>query len=463
MSYSLDYAWSLHSQGQFELAASVCSQILKSEPDNPAALCCKAMSNWSRSHNIEGALKDMRRAVKLAPQIGGLRHNLATVLASLGKLEDACHQFRRALKINRLDAEAFYGLSQNMRFVHDEPLVKGMRMALKQEQLPDRLREFAAFGLAKIYDDLGRHKEAIKYIDEANRYGKRFWDMGVEEARLSQLDHLAETERFAQVKDSGEHSEAPIFIVGMPRSGTTLVENILARHQSVFAGGELMFLPLIERAIVANRQQKQGENQGVDLALLDVGAEEFASYAQQVLREVKKKSGRAFPRFTDKLPHNSERVGLISKLFPKARIIYVRRHPLDTGISNLFIRFNQGHGYSYDQQLTGQHFRNVSRTMENWRKIAGIPILDVSYEQLIKTPQEVARQMLEFVGLEWSRDCLSPEKVERGVLSASQWQVRQPIYAHAVARWVPYENWLEPMIRAMGGRDWIERYQTQVS
>jgi hypothetical protein len=163
-----------------------------------------------------------------------------------------------------------------------------------------------------------------------------------------------------------------------------------------------------------------------------------------------------FSLVTDKMPDNAYALGLIAQLFPKARVIYARRHPLDTGLSNYLMRFAEGQGFSTRLDWIGLRSRHLAEVMEIWKRATDLPILDVHYERLVADPDTEIRRMVEFAGLEWTDDFLTPEQSERSVRTASQWQVRQPIYRTSVARWKAYEPWLGPMVEAMGGFGWID-------
>jgi hypothetical protein len=159
---------------------------------------------------------------------------------------------------------------------------------------------------------------------------------------------------------------------------------------------------------------------------------------------------------TDKTPDNAFRLGLIALLFPHARVIHMRRHPLDTGLSNLFTRFTAGQGFSFHQAALGERIRQTAQVMTAWKSVLPLPILDISYERLVAEPEAQSRRLIDFAGLDWDPACLTPERAQRQVQTASQWQVRQKIHTDSVGRFRGYEEWLAPMIEAMGGRDRID-------
>src|SRR4051812_28460813 len=234
----LEVAWALLGQQRFDEARRQSSVILQRFPQNVSALACHAMANWKAGGAIDNSVAEMERAVALAPEVASIRHNLATLLASRGDSEAATTQFREALRIKPDDTIAFYGLTQNFKFREDNRLVNAMVGLHGNPALDPGAREFLAFGLAKVFDDLGVPYKAMTYAIEANKLGERPFEMAREAAALDELKELARLDAFRKAGDSGHATRAPLFIVGMPRSGTTLVESILSRHPDVVAQGE---------------------------------------------------------------------------------------------------------------------------------------------------------------------------------------------------------------------------------
>jgi hypothetical protein len=187
-----------------------------------------------------------------------------------------------------------------------------------------------------------------------------------------------------------------------------------------------------------------------------VPAEYFTRNAAAVVKRVEAAAQRPFEVFTDKLPENTQRLGLIAKVFPKARIVYVRRHALDCCLSNLFQRFALGHGFAFRQDLLGERYRQVAETMQLWKRALDLDIMEVSYEALVADPEPNIRRLVAFAGLDWNDACLTPERADRKIMTASQYQVKQPINRQSVDRWRDYEKWIAPLVAALGGLDWIE-------
>ncbi|HEX4297789.1 MAG TPA: sulfotransferase [Devosia sp.] len=451
----LDLAWTLLQQQRFAEAAAQAQQVLGRHPGNISALACHAMANWKAEGDIATSIAEMQRAVAAAPAEASLRHNLATLLASSGDVAGAAGQFREALRIKPDDTLAFYGLTQNMKFREAVEPVPAMVALAADPGLGAGRREMLLFGLAKVFDDLGSPEKAMEYALEANRLGARPFEWGGETRSLEELQELARLDGFSRMRTSGHPSRAPLFIVGMPRSGTTLVEAILARHPEVLALGESNQIRDAEVAAYL-RRPVASRNVGRQQLMLELDRDWLAARAEEMAGRWAARARAPFAVATDKLPENAVRLGLIKRLFPNARVIHVRRHPLDTGVSNFFQRFAAGQGYSTRLDWIGARTRQVADSMEIWKRSLDLPILDVSYERLVADPEPQSRRIVAFAGLAWTDACLSPEQATHSILTASQWQVRQPINTASVARWQRYAPWLGPMIEAMGGMEWIE-------
>lgn len=455
MALTLNDAWALVGSGRYREAANLATRLLQVNPGHPGVLSCRAMSVWSMGGDVDLALRDMRKAIAAAPEAASLRHNFATILASTGALEEARAAFREAIRLNPNDAQAFFSLVQNQRNTEFDATAQHFETLLETGGLAQELREFAHFGLTKVFDDLGEHDKAMKHAHEANRLGKRPYDMAAERERLKNLRKLVDAQGL-KIPEVQTAAPAPIFVLGMPRSGTTLVESVLARHPAVFAGGEDSLVLRAEQQLLKYLKRPAGE---ADLMLADAERPVLDKLANGIRQFYAQRMQKGQSHFTDKLPHNVDRIGLISLLFPGARIVHVRRHPLDIGLSNYFTRFYSGNGYSNDLSLIGEHIANVWESIALWSSIPGISVFDLRYEELIEKPEETGKALFDYAGLDFDPSYLDPEKDARNVLTASQWQVRQPLYKRSVARWRPYLEALSPMVAAMGGEKFVAQYE----
>lgn len=444
----IEDAWRQLQQDRPNEALQLIAKVLAVDPANVSALACRAMAQWEVMGDNPQSIADMAKAVETAPDVSALRHNFGNLLSQSGRVEEAAAQYREALRLKSDDAMAFWGLAQNSR-MSEGPLVDAMERLYRDPAVPASTREFLAYGLAKVFDDIGVPEKAITYAMEGNRLIGRPWSPALMEATVAELRKRADADAFRKAKRSGHPSRAPVFIVGMPRSGTTLIETILSRHPAVLPLGESK--QIARASAEAARFTAPG---AIDFGER-LGRDWLKAQAETIARGWARRSS-SFSLVTDKMPDNALALGLIGQLFPNARIIYARRHPLDVGVSAFLMRFSQAHGFTTRLDWIGLRSRYLAEMMEIWRRATDLPILDVHYERLVSDPEPEIRRLVAFVGLDWTDDFLTPEQSERSVRTASQWQVRQPIYQTSVARWKRYEPWLGPMIEAMGGFGWIE-------
>ncbi len=430
---------------RFVDASRIARQILSDDPDNPSAMVCVAMAEWELGHPVQECIALLERAVKLAPGTAPYWHNLATLQASSGDMAGARDSFAQALRIRPDDTMAFYALVQNQRFTTEDQTVRDMLTLYGSGTLARQALEFLCFGLAKVYADLGNHARAMHFCIEANWLADRRYDNGPQRQRMQSLTALAEAGSIPQARGNPP-GPAPVFIVGMPRSGTTLAEASLNRHPAVFALGETPTLGALEHNLLQGKPDR----------LTQLGRDTLRASAEQGLRTMRAGAPEGTRVLTDKTPDNAFRVGLIAALFPNARIIHMRRHPLDCGLSNLFTRFNAGHGFAFRQTDLGERIRQTADVMTLWKRTLNLPILDLSYEMLVADPDGQSRRLIDFVGLDWDDACLTPERDSRQIHTASQWQVRQKIYSRSVGKFEGYKEWLGPLVKAMGGQDWID-------
>ena len=440
-----DTAWQFLAASRFAEASELARSILGREPDNVAALACAAMADWELGRPVVASISLLERAVALAPTNAPLWHNLATLQASRGDMDAACTGFERALDINPADTRAFFSLAQNRRFGPGDPRLQHMLGLYSAGTLDRGALEFLCFGLAKVYADLGNISRSMHFCIEANWLAGRGWDSQRERLRLQAIRDMAEHGDFAR-GPSRQPGPAPVFIVGMPRSGTTLVEAMLSRHPDVHAMGETKHIFDLDRQLIGHNQSR----------LPELDRDKARAAAETTLKAMRHGSPPHARIVTDKTPKNAFHIGLIARLFPGARIIHVRRHPLDCGLSNLMTRFTGGQGFSFRQNDLGERIRQTAEVMTIWRRLDLLPILDVSYDLLVADPEVQGRRMIDFLGLGWDASCLSPEQASGQVRTASQFQVRQKIHRGSVGRHLPYREWLDPLVEALGGDAWIE-------
>ncbi|HUC19412.1 MAG TPA: sulfotransferase [Acetobacteraceae bacterium] len=376
------------------------------------------------------------RAIARDPSNAYALRSFGIFLTNLGRLGEAAEWFMRDLAQYPTDVLAFYNLTLARKFAAaDGPLIIRMTKLAEAGGLSEHFKELLHFALGKAYDDLEDRAAAMRHFDAANAFAAhdlRF-DRSAFSARIDRIIAQFGRGEDADPVTSGEENATPllptpILIVGMPRSGTTLLEQIISSHPDVAAGGELGFWErraLVWEAALAER-----------IAPPDPAA--LASDYRAALRTVSPDA----PYVTDKMPNNFLWLGLIRTSFPSARIIHARRHPLDTCLSIYTKRFS-GSFYSRDRASLVFYYRQYQRLMAHWRAVLPSDrFLEIDYEALVTDREAETRRLIAFLGLKWDDCCLSPERNSRLVKTASVWQVRQPVYTNSLGRWRRYEPWL---------------------
>jgi tetratricopeptide (TPR) repeat protein len=400
-------------------------------PDSGLALMCEAKI-LMEDEKTAAAEEAVGRAIEQDPQNSDAHCLRGSVLMELGRFQDAAAAFDLALALNRQQTGAYHELVHVKKLTEaDRPLLAQIEWLLGEAVLAEEQRADLHFALGKAYDDLGEYKSAIDHFDDANRLKHRtsFFAEAAHGAIVDRLIEKFTPDFFGRNSQLGIDSELPILVLGMPRSGTTLVEQILSSHPDVAAAGELSFWG--ERAH-GFRANGRGE---IDPKWAEEVARDYRSLLEGL--------SASAHRVTDKRPQNFHCLGLIHAVFPRARIIHCRRHPVDTCLSIYFQNFARRIDFAYDRGDLVAYYRQYERLMAHWRAV--LPperFLELQYEELVENREAITRQLIAFCGLEWDGACLHSERNARPVRTASLWQARQPIYQSSVARWRNYRPWL---------------------
>lgn len=311
------------------------------------------------------------------------------------------------------------------------------------------------FILGKVFDDRKDYATAFKHY----AIGNELRDSLLEHTQINDKEQFDEIinfynqDFFSNIKNIGSDSDFPILIVGMPRSSTTLTEQIISSHPKVMAAGEVSFWNKAHTSMPLTIGAKTPYPACV-LGLTNSEASKIAEIYVSTLKKITGNDNR-MSHITDKLPHNFLHIGLITTIFPNARIIHTKRDPVDTCLSIFFQNFSDWHSYGFNLENLGFHYRQYERLMAHWHKVLPGRILDINYEDTIADPEYWTRKLIDYVGLEWDDACLAPHKLERSVKTASIWQVRQPIYKTSVQRWKHYEPYIQPLLDALA-KPWAE-------
>jgi tetratricopeptide (TPR) repeat protein len=392
----------------------------------------------------EAALASYDRAIASNPHYAEAHNNRGTALMSLGKMPEAEKMFLKACELKPSFPDPWFNLASIRKHQNaGDAEVQRLRALLDAAGISPDAKEHLYFALGKIYDDCGLYDDAFACFQQANEIRNRL--VTYNPAAVAQLtDAIREvfTKDFlAGPFAFGSESRSPIFIVGMPRSGTTLLASILSNHPAVAAAGELSTMD----ELAARLPELTGQTQPYPQAGRHVDAAVATRLANDYENRLRRDVGAAVPFVIDKNPLNFRHLGLIALLFPQARIIHCTRSPLDTALSNYFQRFPLQLDYAFDLQNIGHFYREYVRLMEHWRQIPNLKITEVSYTDMVLHTEATARRLLEFLGLDWDERCLAPHTNPFPVETASQWQARQPIYQDSLERWRHYEKHLGPL------------------
>lgn len=435
---------SLKKQGRFAEAETNFRKALELRPDYASA-----------HNNLGNALHDQdrvaeaeacyRQAIRFKADYHEAYSNLGNTLKSEGRLDEAKEALERAIDLKPDFVEPHFGLSVLKTYAEDDPhldMLKKLQGRIDDLPVETRIRYWFAIG--KAYEDIGRYDESFAAYEQGNRLKHTLlaWDEAEDDAMLENMMSIFTKEFFAERPKPAYADKAPIFIVGMPRSGTTLLEQILSTHPGVFGAGELKDMNEVVIGAMPERDYKQYPN-----AVTAFSAEDFRRLGGQYIEKIWRNAPDA-TRITDKMPSNFFYVGMIHLMLPGAKIIHAMRDPMDSCFSCYSRLFNKENvRFAYDLGTLGRYYARYIKLMRHWHEV--LPpgtILDLRYEDMVANTEEQARRALDYLGLPWDESCLEFHHNKRRVKTASLAQVRKPIYKTSVARWKYYEKHLGPLL-----------------
>lgn len=426
----------LRDKGQFAASETALRRAAKEDPKDAQALASLGATLGMRGRLSEA--KDcFEKALRLKPHDAGILSSLGWLAGIEGHFEDAEARCRAALKADPRHSGAWASLAGLRRMTDaDKDWLQGVERTLA-DGVPPIEESKLRYAMGKYFDDLGKHSRAFEQYKRANELQKRLaapYDRPARTRFVDETTGLYTRQRLAQSAKGASDSATPVLVTGMMRSGTSLVEQIIASHPQAIGAGELDFW-----TAAARKHEESLRRQSLDEPLTRKLAESY-------LKVLRQHSADAL-RVVDKSTFNTDHLGLINQVLPRARFLYVQRDPIDNCLSCYFQDFANVASFTMDLSDLAHYYREHHRLISHWR--SALPegaLLVVPYAELVADPQTWSRRIIEFIGLEWDARCLEFHKTRRSVLTASHWQVRQPVYSRSVGRWRNYEKHIRPLL-----------------
>ncbi len=432
--------------GRPDEAVHLLETVLERQPDHEAALLNLGVLR-DRAGDLDGAAQSYRGALRANPASLSARRNLASLLFDQGDHDEARALYASIIRQVPDDVDAHFAYSRLTRYAPDDPTMAALERIggrLAALPLPERVK--LCFTIGKASEDLGDYAQAFDAFATGNdlHYARHPYNERAHHAMLDDVVRCLDHEFMERRSDVVDAASAPIFVLGMPRSGSTLVEQILATHSEVAAAGEVGYLKAaIQRHLIGDRQTFSN-------ALPHWTESSLAAAAADYLHNLKRHAaGRA--RVIDKMPGNFAFIGLIARLFPDAKIIHTVRHPMANLWSNYSTHFGDALYYTYRLDVLARYIGKYSEVMQHWRDVlpAG-RVYDLEYEALLRDPESTLEPLFDYLGLDWQPACLDFHQSQRLVRTASVAQVRKPLYTSAVDTWRNYRERLRPFEEALG-------------
>ena len=446
-----NYATVLNRQSRAAEALEQCARLLAKEPNHPGYRSLQAAISANLG-NYGDSIAAYESVLARFPQQPKLWMSYGHALRTTGKVSESIAAYRRALSMEPTLGEAWWSLANLKTFRFSAADVRAMRQALLRADLADDDRLHFEFALGKALEDAASYEESFARYAAGNALRRKVHGYDPEDnSRFVHGSQQLFTQAFfAERAGAGAEARDPIFIVGLPRAGSTLIEQILASHPLVEGTMELPELPRIARELAAPRSEEEREAAAFLKTVASLTRGQLRALGERYLAETRVMRKSDAPFFIDKMPNNCLYVGLIHLILPNAVIIDARRHPLGCCLSCFKQHFARGQWFTYGLEDLGRYYRDYVGLMAHFDEVLPGRVGRVFYETLIAEPEAEIRRLLEHCGLPFQSECLRFHENERAVRTASSEQVRQPIFRGAVDHWRHYEPWLEPLRRALG-------------
>jgi tetratricopeptide (TPR) repeat protein len=436
----------LQEEREYDKAMELANRAIQLNPERAQAYSLKAGILSDQSFPVQ-ALAAYEQALALNPELPGAWAGKGHVLMEEGRMDEAEQAFAKALELEPEGLGARLALTQCRKTREGDANFAALQARTEEAVSSSPTTAVSMhFALGKCYEDLKQYDQAFEHFIAGAKLKRQRVPYSPEnqDKLVDNIRQIFSAERIAALSGQGDPTDVPIFVLGMPRSGTTLTETIIASHPDVYGAGELPDLLQIAAESV------NGSEPGYPLNLSSLTGDNLKAMGARYLQQIRQRSPDS-ARITDKMPANFQALGLIHLMLPNAKIVHIKRDPVDTCVSAFTKLFKRSQYQTYDLTELGRYYRNYLDIMAHWRAV--LPqgsFYEVEYEALVSNQDEQTRKLVDYCGLSWDDACLSPHKTERNVKTASVTQVREPVYTSSVQRWRRYEKHLGPLLEALG-------------
>ena len=453
----VDYIQVLRKQQKYHEALANAKILIQQQPNNPQFQSVFAVESM-QSGDYDTALTTFDSILKILPEEPVTLTSRGNALKTQGRKEEAIDSYRRAISKYPAHGEAYYSLANLKLFSFTDKEIEAMESQEANPGISYMARIYLDFALGKAYEDMGDFDKAFSYYERGNSF-KRSQSRYKAEDITTEFHAQADVfdDSFVQaIASSGAKAADPIFIVGLPRSGSTLLEQILASHSQV--DGTMELPNILSLAQKLRRGDKLSGTSHYPSVLKTLDAEALSKFGEAYIKDTRVHRGSA-PFFIDKMPNNFRHIGLINLILPNAKIIDARRHPMGCCFSAFKQLFHEGQEFTYGLEQVGTYYKDYVELMDHWDKVLPGKVLRVQYEEVVSDLDTQVRRILDYCGLDFEENCISFYETDRSVRTPSSEQVRQPIYQSGVDQWKNFEANLEPLKKALGPV--LKRYPIQ--
>ena len=447
----LDYIDILNKQQKYGQSMACAAKLLADYPDDP--ICQIAYANQQLSiGSTEEALQTYQKTLTHWPDIPLSKERLfltqGHALKSIGKTTEAVDSYRRGYQLRKTFGDSYWSLANLKTYRFSDSEISLLYDLLVSPDASDEDKIHGYFALGKSFEDSSEFEASFQYYEAGNRLQKDRlnYDATRMTQRLQDQERIC-TSEFLEGQESGHQAPDPIFIVGLPRAGSTLLEQILASHSQVDGTLELHHISSIAQTLDGRR--KRDDPHRYPACLRSIKPIDLKRLGQKFIEDTRIHRKRA-PFFIDKMPNNFRHIGLISMILPNAKIIDARRHPMSCCFSGYKQLFASGQEFTYGQTEIGSYYRDYVRLMDHWDEVIPGKVLRIYYEDVVRDLEGQVRTILDYCQLPFEESCLKFYETERSIRTPSSEQVRRPIYTSELEQWKNYERWLDPLKSSLG-------------